>query len=167
MQYILHLLYAITSTGSYSLSSFHEFLPIPLPPRAQFSIEPCGVNPSQHLGQFRLHPHLRHGPLTPCKGGKAPSAAGPQRPPMSTPAPSLLLCQHSSVQPRAEPDGGTDPAGKLPVCKKAENYFPARPTPLPSSQHSRAQGLCRCACGCVHVCVGASHLQLSKRSPSG
>lgn len=32
-----NLLYAIISTRSYSLSSFHEFLPIPLPPRARFS----------------------------------------------------------------------------------------------------------------------------------
>lgn len=34
------------------------------------------------------------------------------------PAPSPLLCQHSCVHPHAEPDGGTDPAGSLPVCKR-------------------------------------------------
>jgi len=156
------LLCIITSTGSHHLSSFHELLPTPRPPRARFSTEPCGVDPSQRFGQLRLRPHLRHGPLTLGKGCQAPSAAGPQLPPTSTPAPSPLSCRHLSTRPRAKPDGGTGPAGKPPVRKKAEGQSPARPTPQPRSRRGRALGLCRRARGCAHVRVGASHLHLSE-----
>lgn len=146
-----------------SPSSFHEFLPIPLPPRAQFSIEPCGVNPLQHLGRFRLRLHLRHRPLTLCK---APSPVGPQLPPTSTSAPSPLLCRHSSVQPRAEPDGGTDVAGKLPVRKKAGGYFPARPTPHNAAVPGACAGVRVGACTCVPVpatCTQAKRVQAASK----
>lgn len=44
-----NLLYGITSTGSYSLSSFHEILPIPLPPEPSSHKALC----SQFLTAFR------------------------------------------------------------------------------------------------------------------
>lgn len=86
------------------------------------------------------------------------------RPPLRPP----LCCAGTHlVQRCAEPDSGIDPAGKLPVCKKAEGYFPVRPTPQPSSRRSRARVSWRCASGCVHVRVAAGHLHLSKTGASG
>lgn len=71
--------------------------------------EPCGVNPSQHLGRSTPLPQA---PDTVQGAFSSRSSAHVH------PAPSPLLCQHSSVQPHAEPDGGTDPAGSLSVCKR-------------------------------------------------
>lgn len=90
-----NLPYAITSAGSYSFFSFREFLSILMLPRAQFSVEPRGANPSQHLGQFRLRPHLRHGHLLlrvlgyhPCPPLHPPLCCAGTRP-----------CSHSAPNP--------------------------------------------------------------------
>lgn len=72
--------------------------------------EPCGANPSQHLGQSPSPP----------QAPDTVQGAFSSRPSATThvhPAPSPLLCQHSA-QPHAEPGCGTDPAGSLPVCKR-------------------------------------------------
>lgn len=77
-----------------SLSSFHEFLPIPLPPA-----------PSSHWALWSqcvtaFRPVLHHRPLTPCK---VHLIAGPQLLPMSTLHPPLCcasthLCSHTLSQ---------------------------------------------------------------------
>lgn len=84
------------------LSHCHQF-PAPT--------EPCGVNPSQHLGQST--PPSQVPDTMQCAFNSRSSATTHVHP-----APFPLLCQHSSVQPHAEPDGGTDPARSLPVCKR-------------------------------------------------
>lgn len=73
--------------------------------------EPCGVNPSQRLGR----------PAPPPRAPDTAQGAFSSRSSATThghPAPSPLWWQHSSVQPHAEPDGGADPAGSPPACKR-------------------------------------------------
>lgn len=120
--------------------------------------EPCAVSSSQHLGWSAAPPQA---PDTVHGAFSSRSSAATH----GHPAPSPPLWQHSSVQPHAEPAGGTDPAGSPPACKRQRAVSQSGRARSPA--HGAATpGAVQVCVGCLHLHIGASHLPLKQMGAS-
>lgn len=137
-----NLLYGITSTGSYSLSSFPEILPILLPPEpsSRWALR------SQSLAAFRPARTSAAGPWHRARRFQQQVLSYHPRPPCTLPSLVAALICAATRWARRRGWSSWKPA----CLQKAEGCVPGRPGP----RGSRAWGPCRCvwgACTCTLV----------------